>query len=251
MTEKGYKHPYMKRMEEGMRIDREVTETFKYSSDHVVSEGDRMSKPISYTTKLAESEDICIYCDESISTGHLYINKVNKEAGEFDTEFSYCVECACEDIKSRETMEYKDTDFCIHVTEEVAKDRKYDYDFVPALKHEVKLKYKEVKEMTDSDREDFDREIGLGEIFGDSPVRDEEHNPDEELEVEEPETPHIPTIMSKLKGSVDMPEEFKFADSSVFYTMLRNIFRGKSILGTGPSGCGKSSLGKILADITN
>ena len=251
MTEKGYKHPYMKRMEEGMRIDREVTETFKYSSDHVVSEGDRMSKPISYTAKLAESEDICIYCDKSISTGHLYINKVNKEAGEFDTEFSYCVECACEDIKSRETMEYKDTDFCIHVTEEVAKDRKYDYDFVPALKHEVKLKYKEVKEMTDSDREDFDREIGLGEIFGDSPVRDEEHNPDEELEVEEPETPHIPTIMSKLKGSVDMPEEFKFADSSVFYTMLRNIFRGKSILVTGPSGCGKSSLGKILADITN
>ena len=33
--------------------------------------------------------------------------------------------------------------------------------------------------------------------------------------------------------------------------MLRNIFRGKSILVTGPSGCGKSSLGKILADITN
>ncbi len=57
--------------------------------------------------------------------------------------------------------------------------------------------------------------------------------------------------MSKLKGSVDMPEEFKFADSGTFYTMLRNIFRGKSILVTGPSGCGKSSLGKILADITN
>ena len=63
--------------------------------------------------------------------------------------------------------------------------------------------------------------------------------------------PHIPTIMSKLKGSVDMPEEFKFADSNTFYTMLRNIYRNKSILITGPSGCGKSSLGKILADITN
>ena len=36
-----------------------------------------------------------------------------------------------------------------------------------------------------------------------------------------------------------------------FYTMLRNIFRGKNILVTGPSGCGKSSLGKILASITN
>ena len=67
----------------------------------------------------------------------------------------------------------------------------------------------------------------------------------------EPPAPHIPTVLSKLKGSVDIPEEFKFADSMTFYTMLRNIFRGKSILITGPSGCGKSSLGRILADISN
>ena len=72
----------------------------------------------------------------------------------------------------------------------------------------------------------------------------------EEVEPE-PTAPHIPTVLSKLKGSVDIPEEFKFADSMTFYTMLRNIFRGKSILITGPSGCGKSSLGKILADISN
>ena len=58
------------------------------------------------------------------------------------------------------------------------------------------------------------------------------------------------TVMSKLRGSVNVPEEFKFADQLTFFTMLRNIFRGKNILVTGPSGCGKSSLGKILADIT-
>jgi len=72
----------------------------------------------------------------------------------------------------------------------------------------------------------------------------------EEVEPE-PTAPHIPTVLSKLKGSVSIPEEFKFADSNTFYTMLRNIYRGKSILITGPSGCGKSSLGKILADITS
>jgi len=77
-----------------------------------------------------------------------------------------------------------------------------------------------------------------------APVLAEEPTPDEVVE-------HKPTVMSKLMGSVDVPEEFKFADNVTFYTMLRNIFRGKSIMITGPSGCGKSSLGKILAGITN
>ena len=77
-----------------------------------------------------------------------------------------------------------------------------------------------------------------------APVLVEEPTPDEVVE-------HKPTVMSKLMGSVDVPEEFKFADNVTFYTMLRNIFRGKSIMITGPSGCGKSSLGKILAGITN
>ena len=141
-----------------------------------------------------------------------------------------------------------DTDLCIYVPKEIADDRKYDYDFTPCVDHRVKLKYKEVEKMSyESDREDLEHG-GLDTLFDDSPVREEEYTPDEEVEevVE-----HIPTVMTKLKGSVDLPEEFKFADNNVFYTMLRNIFRGKSILVTGPSGCGKSSLGKILADITN
>ena len=109
---------------------------------------------------------------------------------------------------------------------------------------------------------ELDPETGIDEPVRDSadePLEglealfDEDSDEDEEMiEPEpEPEKPHVPTVMSKLKGSVDIPEEFKFADSMTFYTMLRNIFRGKSILVTGPSGCGKSSLGKILADITN
>ena len=77
-----------------------------------------------------------------------------------------------------------------------------------------------------------------------TPKSEEETTPEEVVE-------HVPTVMSKLMGSVDIPEEFKFADKITFYTMLRNIFRGKSIMITGPSGCGKSSLGKILAGITN
>ena len=84
----------------------------------------------------------------------------------------------------------------------------------------------------------------LGYTSEDSPVQEEEPTPVEAVE-------HKPTVMSKLMGSVDVPEEFKFADNVTFYTMLRNIFRGKSIMITGPSGCGKSSLGKILAGITS
>ena len=75
--------------------------------------------------------------------------------------------------------------------------------------------------------------------------------PEEEPPIEEKIEPIIDdSVIGKLKASVDIPEEFKFADSMTFYTMLRNIFRNKYILVTGPSGCGKSSLGKILAEIS-
>jgi MoxR-like ATPase len=230
-----------------LKIDKEATETFIKALDPVGMESDKVSK-ITYTTDLARTSHMCVACDEHIDVEHLYIRKTGKHGLR---EYSFCVECACKDIKAREKIEETDIDFCVYVTEEVAKDRKYDYDLTPTVEHKVELKYKEVKEMTDKEVEDYDEREGLEALFGDSPVREEEDTPDEELEVEEPPAPHIPTIMSKLKGSVDMPEEFKFADSTVFYTMLRNIYRGKSILVLGPSGCGKSSLGKILADITH
>jgi len=94
-------------------------------------------------------------------------------------------------------------------------------------------------------RMDSDREPeGIEALFG-----DEEEAPEEV--VEEELGPIIDdSVIGKIKASIRVPEEFKFADDMTFYTMLRNIYRGKNILVTGPSGCGKSSLGKILADIT-
>ena len=116
MTEE-YKHPYMKRMEEGLRIDREATESFIKDSDTVRTEG-KMSN-ITYTAEIRRFDDICIACDEHIEKGHLYIIKRNRER---PSSYCYCVECACRDIKGREEAGHKDTDFCIYVTEEVAID---------------------------------------------------------------------------------------------------------------------------------
>ena len=53
---------------------------------------------------------------------------------------------------------------------------------------------------------------GLDRLFDrDSPTPEEEPTPKEVVEKE--------TVMSKLKGSVNVPEEFKFADDNTFYTM--------------------------------
>ena len=113
-----------------------------------------------------------------------------------------------------------------------------------------------IKSKTMSDTEldpemgmDTPEEEGLEALFGTDKEGEVEATP--EPIVEEEPVVHIPTVISKLKGSVSLPEEFKFADDMVFFTMLRNIFRNDPILITGPSGCGKSSLGKILADITH
>jgi len=251
-----YKHPHMR---EGLEIDKEavaksieVTETFIKAHDPVGMESDKVSKT-TYTIEIAEGEDMCVECDEYIEPRLVYICKEMFEP--YTTYKTYCVDCACKNIQ-----EYRDSglhykgkiDDCVYVTNKIMEMYSGIADeLMPLIDYKIKMRIKEeVKTMTDKEVEDYDEREGLDALFSDRPMRAEEDNPDEVLEIEEPPTPHIPTIMSKLTGSVDMPEEFKFADSAVFYTMLRNIYRGKSIMVLGPSGCGKSSLGKILADIT-
>ena len=100
--------------------------------------------------------------------------------------------------------------------------------------------------LDDGDDRDMVASMDSDELSGDI----EEDTPEEVVE-EEPEPIIDDSVIGKIKASVSVPEEFKFADDMTFYTMLRNVFRGNNILVTGPSGCGKSSLGKILAEITN
>ena len=204
-----------------------------------------MTEPIVYTARVSPTKDICLSCDKGIDEGDMYIAKSRRHFGVYE----YCISCACENIEVGERDGVLPKKTPIYIEEKLADDKRYSGALNPLIDYRIPLKIKEeVKTMYEEHRTD----------------EHEEASPDEEIDrttavddfmadatLAEPSAPHIPTIMSKLKGSVDMPEEFKFADSTVFYTMLRNIFRGKSILVTGPSGCGKSSLGKILADITN
>ena len=140
--------------------------------------------------------------------------------------------------------------------EEVSKDFPHDmYDEHDA--YSVRKDYAELFVDKDSHGE---IERGIDSIYEDTRLSDWDDMAEAMNEMgeyishipeEEPEPIIDDSIIGKLKSSVDIPEEFKFTDNMTFYTMLRNIFRGKNILVTGPSGCGKSSLGKILASITN
>ena len=241
-----------------MEVDKEssikASETFIKAHDPVRVETDSVSE-ITYTIKI-DRDEVCIKCDTHIEKGVPYIRKRAPflTGGDYH-DYPMCLECGCLHIVG---MRDRDRSIALPKADTSLYISNDDYSLFHPVKawtdicltHKMHLKITsaeadttEVKEMTDEEIEDYDE--------SDSPTHDEEHTPEEAVEIEEPSAPHIPTIMSKIKGSVDMPEEFKFADSTVFYTMLRNIFRGKSILVTGPSGCGKSSLGKILADITN
>ena len=120
------------------------------------------------------------------------------------------------------------------------KEKKKEYKELLREKRMYEDEYKTESEDVEDERKGLDALFG-GEV-------EETMDPTTEKKIE----PIIDdSVIGKLKASVDIPEEFKFADSMTFYTMLRNIFRNKYILVTGPSGCGKSSLGKILADITS
>ena len=141
------------------------------------------------------------------------------------------------DIAYDQMLKYlDDSDYTAPRTAKMSKDMSETED-------EYKLDDGDDRDMVarmDSDREPE----GIEALFG-----DEEEAPEEV--VEEELGPIIDdSVIGKIKASIRVPEEFKFADDMTFYTMLRNIYRGKNILVTGPSGCGKSSLGKILADIT-
>jgi len=128
-----------------------------------------------------------------------------------------------------------DTEIIVPETADLEKDMSESGD-------EYKLDESDDRDMVAS--MDSEEPEGLEALFG-----EEEEAPDEEVE-EEPEPITDDSVIGKIKASVAVPEEFKFADDMTFYTMLRNVFRGNNILVTGPSGCGKSSLGKILAEIT-
>ena len=113
MTE-WHKDTIKRRMEEGLKIDKEATETFIKALDPVGMESDKVSK-ITYTTDIARTSHMCLSCDEHIDVKHLYVRKENYGS----IAHSYCVECACIDIKKDDATD-KTTDLCIYVTEEVA-----------------------------------------------------------------------------------------------------------------------------------
>ena len=108
-------------------------------------------------------------------------------------------------------------------------------------------------------RDDYGELFGMDAIYDDTLLSDWDDMAEAmndmgkaiDIPEEEPKPIIDDSVIGKIKASVSVPEEFKFADDMTFYTMLRNVFRGNNILVTGPSGCGKSSLGKILAEITN
>jgi len=169
---------------------------------------------------------------------HFYKTKVIRERDDWHMPMpaTFHVDGEAErDIAYDEMLKYlSDTEIIVPETADLEKDMSESGD-------EYKLDESDDIESPSMDSEEPE---GLEALFG-----EEEEAPDEEVE-EEPEPITDDSVIGKIKASVAVPEEFKFADDMTFYTMLRNVFRGNNILVTGPSGCGKSSLGKILAEIT-
>ena len=122
-----------------------------------------------------------------------------------------------------------------HVKRDSRGTKRWTKGKAPEWTHELRLDEGEtlssatdklIKDDTSGDEmEEKPTHEGLDSLF-DTGRTEEDPMPVEEPPVEVERD----TIMSKLKGSVNVPEEFKFADNMTFYTMLRNIFRGKNIL---------------------
>ena len=176
----------------------------------------------------------------------------HKEKYELRTSFKYSkddVRLSPDGVSKEKDMSYE--------SETYRGDESLEDEDLPMLEEEH-TPDEEYKMDAYSVRDDYRELFGMDDTYEDTLLsawddmaewmNDNPHTP---IIEEEPEPIIDDSVIGKLKASVDVPEEFKFTDDMTFYTMLRNIFRGKNILVTGPSGCGKSSLGKILAEITN
>ena len=189
------------------------------------------------TTKLVKLQDkrrYLVECRGKLSRDDFYaIEEYNKQIKELDAEISK---------KEKEVKDMRET-YRTEPEEEYSPDEELmAYDA-----YNVRRMY---RELFPDDYDDIRYDVMIDD-WGAFAQWMTDNRYTEEVEDMKPEIIIDDSVIGKLKSSVAIPEEFKFADNMTFYTMLRNIFRNKYILVTGPSGCGKSSLGKILAEISN
>ena len=211
---------------------------------------ERKVEQIEIYTKHMESDDLTEWAKEEYKSMILGLEKD--------------IEKIKEEYKASETFKYSKDDVSLSPDGvSKGKDMSYESETYRGEEDSPVLAEDRADEPLEHDaysvRDDYRELFGIDDIFEDTLMSDWDDMSEamigmgvaEAIPEEEPEPIIDDSVIGKLKASVSIPEEFKFTDDMTFYTMLRNIFRGRNILVTGPSGCGKSSLGKILADITN
>jgi len=207
-------------------------------------------KQIEIYTKHMESDDLTEWAKEEYKSMILGLEKD--------------IEKHKEEYKASETFKYSKDDVSLSPDGvSKGKDMSYESETYRGEEDSPVLAEDRADEPLECDaysvRDDYRELFGMDDTFESTLMSDWDDMSEammsmgvaEAIPEEEPEPIIDDSVIGKLKASVSIPEEFKFTDDMTFYTMLRNIFRGRNILVTGPSGCGKSSLGKILADITN